>query len=119
LFSERQKIADQKNIERMKKELERTLELMKVTNEDLASVTIINNATKDQLQAQEDKALHTEESLKVSVSCSSASSNSRVFPGHSGSYVQTVEGRDAHQNYYAFKNQLRLLENPKATRGRC
>ncbi|ELT93268.1 hypothetical protein CAPTEDRAFT_227270 [Capitella teleta] len=64
---ERQKVADQKNIARMNKELDRTRDLILVTNEDLASVTIINNATKDQLQAQEEKSLQTEDALKATV----------------------------------------------------
>ena len=65
--SDKQKIADEKNIVRMAKELERTKESMKLTEEDLFKVRTINRAIKDKLHAVEDRALMEEEGLKVSI----------------------------------------------------
>ena len=66
-YSDKQKIADEKNLVRMSKELERTKESMKLTEEDLFKVRTINRAIKDKLHAVEDKALMEEEGLKVCV----------------------------------------------------
>ena len=49
----------------MAKELERTKESMKLTEEDLFKVRTINRAVKDKLHAIEDRALMEEEGLKV------------------------------------------------------
>lgn len=64
-FSDKQKIADEKNLVRMDKELSRTRESMKLTEEDLFKVRTINRAVKDKLHAIEDRALMEEEGLKV------------------------------------------------------
>ena len=62
---DRQKNADEKNLERMKKEYEKTEEQLNMTKDDLANVFIINNAIKEQLQNDEEKCIRAEESLKV------------------------------------------------------
>ena len=49
----------------MAKELERTKESMKLTEEDLFKIRTINRAVKDKLHAIEDRALMEEEGLKV------------------------------------------------------
>ena len=61
----RQKLADEKNIERMKKELDKTTEQIVMTNEDLGNVSIINNAIREQLQNDEERCLQAEEALRV------------------------------------------------------
>ena len=63
--SERQKIADDKNVERMIKELERTEQQYDTTLEDLAQVTILNGATREQLQSEEERTLQAEDRLRV------------------------------------------------------
>ena len=62
---DRQKNADEKNLERMKKEYEKTEEQLNMTKEDLGDVFIINNDIKEQLEKEEEKCRRAEEALKV------------------------------------------------------
>ncbi len=63
--SEKKKIADEKNLVRMAKEMERTHENMKLTEADLSKIRLINVAIRDKLHAVEDRAMQEEEGLKV------------------------------------------------------
>ena len=63
--SEQQKIADEKNIRRIQREMERVATMMQATTEEHNSVSTINHHIRDQLHAAQEKAFRTEESLKV------------------------------------------------------
>lgn len=67
LCSTKQKKADEKNLERMVRELEKTEKQGDVTQDELAQVSIINNAVRDQLRHEEEKCIQAEEALRVSV----------------------------------------------------
>ncbi|XP_064626138.1 coiled-coil domain-containing protein 178-like [Lineus longissimus] len=60
----RQKIADEKNVIRIKKEMEKTDEQMKVTLDEFIKVEAVNNAIREKLRSEEEKALAIEDSLK-------------------------------------------------------
>ncbi|XP_076463347.1 coiled-coil domain-containing protein 178-like [Babylonia areolata] len=61
---EQQKIADEKNIRRIQREIERVATMMHATTEEHISVSTINHHIRDQLHAEQEKAFRTEESLK-------------------------------------------------------
>lgn len=61
---EKQKIADEKNIRRIQREMERVATMMQATTEEHISVATINHHIRDQLHAEQEKAFRTEESLK-------------------------------------------------------
>ena len=63
--SDRQRDSDEKNLERMIKELARTEEIYDVTLEDVAAALLVNNATRETLEAEEEKTLRAEEALRV------------------------------------------------------
>lgn len=64
--SDKQKILDEKNIIRINKEIDRTDSLMTVTMQEFQKVQAINNAVKDTLMSEEEKASAMEEALRVS-----------------------------------------------------
>ena len=49
----------------MIKELARTEEIYDVTLEDVAAALLVNNATRETLEAEEEKTLRAEEALRV------------------------------------------------------
>ena len=63
--SDRQKLADDKNVQRMIKELSRTEQQYDTTLEELAQTQIINQAIREQLEAEEERTLQAEEALRV------------------------------------------------------
>ncbi|XP_025109475.1 coiled-coil domain-containing protein 178-like [Pomacea canaliculata] len=64
---EKQKVADEKNIVRINKEIERVdMLLQSITNEHI-QVSAINNQVRDKLFSEQDKASRAEESLKTTV----------------------------------------------------
>lgn len=65
-YRDKQKAADEKNLERMIKELERTEKQYDSTLEELAQNNLINTSTRQQLQEEEDRTLQAEEQLRVS-----------------------------------------------------
>lgn len=68
--SEKQKVADEKNIVRINKEIERVdMLLQSITNEHI-QVSAINNQVRNKLFSEQDKASRAEESLKVSFTTS-------------------------------------------------
>ena len=67
--SDRQKIADEKNLARMGKEMERTEDQEKTTEEELAKIQVINNAIRGKLAREEETCVREEEQLKVSGGC--------------------------------------------------
>ena len=65
--SVKQKIADEKNLERLARELDRTQKQLDAAQEHLCQVSIINSTTYDQLCNQEEKCLRAEEAVKSTV----------------------------------------------------
>ena len=65
IFSQRQKVADEKNIARIRKEMVKLGQQMAVTMEEYNKVLAINQTIREQLQSEEEKAFKMEESLKV------------------------------------------------------
>ncbi len=63
----RQEIADEKNLARMVKEMDRTYIQGKTTEEELSKIRIINNAVRQKLQREEEKCIQEEERIKVSI----------------------------------------------------
>lgn len=63
--SQRQKVADEKNIARIQKEMVKLGQQMAVTMEEYNKVLAINQTIREQLQNEEEKAFKMEESLKV------------------------------------------------------
>lgn len=63
--SQRQKVADEKNIARIRKEMMRLQQQMAVTQDEHNRISVINAAIREQLQGEQDKAFKMEESLKV------------------------------------------------------
>lgn len=63
--SDQQKVADDKNIRRIQREMERVATMMQATMEEHMSVSTINHHIRDQLHSEQEKAFRTEESLKV------------------------------------------------------
>ncbi|XP_062617732.1 coiled-coil domain-containing protein 178-like [Saccostrea cucullata] len=61
---QRQKVADEKNITRIKKEMMKLGQQMAVTMEEYNKVLAINQSIREQLQTEEEKAFKMEESLK-------------------------------------------------------
>ncbi|KAK7100124.1 coiled-coil domain-containing protein 178-like [Littorina saxatilis] len=61
---DQQKIADDKNICRIQREMDRVATMMAATMEEHNSVSSINHHIRDQLNSEQEKAFRTEESLK-------------------------------------------------------
>ena len=61
---QRQKVADEKNINRIHKEMNRLQQQMSVTQDEYNRISVINTAVRDQLLTQQEKAFKMEESLK-------------------------------------------------------
>ena len=64
-FSDKQHKADEKNVERMKKELDRTEEQLAICKEDLSTASLSNSAIRNQLAKHEEKCISVEEQLRV------------------------------------------------------
>ena len=64
-FSDKQKTADEKNISRINREIERTSTMLHHTMEDHHRISTVNHHIRDQLSSEQDKAYRTEETLKV------------------------------------------------------
>ena len=64
-YSQRQKVADEKNIARIQKEMIKLSQQMSVTMEEYNKIQTINQSIREQLHAEEEKAFKMEESLKV------------------------------------------------------
>lgn len=62
---QRQKVADEKNISRIRKEMARLQQQMAVTQDEFSRIAVINTAIRDQLLGEQDKAFKMEESLKA------------------------------------------------------
>ncbi|KAK3089571.1 hypothetical protein FSP39_004696 [Pinctada imbricata] len=62
---QRQKVADEKNIARIQKEMVKLAQQMQVTMEEYNKVQTINQTIREQLHAEEEKAFRMEESLKA------------------------------------------------------
>ena len=65
IYSQRQKVADEKNIARIQKEMIKLSQQMSVTMEEYNKIQTINQSIREQLHAEEEKAFKMEESLKV------------------------------------------------------
>ena len=65
--SDHQKIADDKNIRRIQREMERVATMTQATMEEHMMVSTINHHIRDQLHSEQEKTFRIEESLKVSV----------------------------------------------------
>ena len=65
LPSSRQRVADSKNMERIEREMKKVEQQLAVTEEEHEKIRVINGAIKNKLIGEEDKALSSEESLKV------------------------------------------------------
>jgi len=61
---DKQKTADEKNISRINREIERTSTMLHHTMEDHHRISTVNHHIRDQLSAEQDKAYRTEETLK-------------------------------------------------------
>merc|ERR1712154_293757 len=64
---DKQKTADEKNISRINREIERTSTMLHHTMEDHHRISTVNHHIRDQLSAEQDKAYRTEETLKRQV----------------------------------------------------
>ncbi|KAK7483485.1 hypothetical protein BaRGS_00025284 [Batillaria attramentaria] len=62
-----QRIADEKNLKRIARELERVTTMFQATSEEHARVLQINNHIRDQLHSEQEKAFRVEEALKNQV----------------------------------------------------
>ena len=65
LISIEQKEKDEKNLVRIAKELDRTEDSLKLIDDDLGKVRVINRAVRDKLHREEEKIFQEEEGLKV------------------------------------------------------
>lgn len=61
----KKKILDEKNLSRMKREMDKTEEQAKTTEEELARIMVINNAKRKEFQAKERKCAENENQLKT------------------------------------------------------
>ena len=64
--SDKQRIADEKNLTRMDKEFVRTTEQTKITEDDIAKVKVINNAIREKFEQEELRCAAEDETLRVS-----------------------------------------------------
>ncbi|XP_005098448.1 coiled-coil domain-containing protein 178 [Aplysia californica] len=62
---DRQKTADEKNINRINREIERTASMLHHTMEEHHRISTVNHHIRDQLSSEQDKAFRTEETLKT------------------------------------------------------
>ena len=67
IFSERQKLADERNCARIKREMENTKEQMASTMTEFNRIANIHRAVKDKLEAEEKKIRDVEDQLRSTV----------------------------------------------------
>ena len=67
LSSKRQRIADAKNMDRIAREMKKVEQQLSVTEEEHEKIKVINSAVKNKLIGEEDKAMSSEETLKVNL----------------------------------------------------
>ena len=67
IFSQRQKVSDEKNVARIHKEMQKVQQQLSVTTDEFIRVAGINANIKDTLTHEQEKTFKMEESLKVNI----------------------------------------------------
>ncbi|GFS13551.1 coiled-coil domain-containing protein 178-like isoform X2 [Elysia marginata] len=89
---DKQHIADEKNIARINREIERTSTMLHQTMDEHHRISTINHHTRDQLQSMQDKAYRTEETLKTTAETLRRQVKDEI---HSRAVLQARIGSDA------------------------
>ncbi|GFO13380.1 coiled-coil domain-containing protein 178-like isoform x2 [Plakobranchus ocellatus] len=89
---DKQHTADEKNIARINREIERTSTMLHQTMDEHHRISTINHHTRDQLQSLQDKAYRTEETLKTTAETLRRQVKDEI---HSRAVLQARIGSDA------------------------